>query len=147
MPGGLRRGKLSRNLISKGPPCRAFACRVPLGGGRSTGDFLPQLLRSFPSRVNVVQVAVGSDMLGAHTLAVSRNGRLYSHELSECGLELSSLAPLRLGLWTCMWPGEYRQRLGRRAFHGFGWQVSTPTLVTKFLGTGAGAGHGCEVFS
>ena len=27
---------------------------------------------------NGFQVAVGSDMLGAHTLAVSRNGRLYS---------------------------------------------------------------------
>ena len=76
--------------------------------GRSTGDFVPHLLRSFPSRVNVVQVAVGSDMLGAHTLAISRNGRLYS--------------------WG----------YGPACGHGTTANVSTPTLVTKFLGTGAG---------
>lgn len=78
------------------------------GPSRSTGDFVPQLLRSFPSRVNVVQVAVGSDMLGAHTLAVSRNGRL------------------------CSWGYGPACGLGSTA------NVSTPTLVTKFLGTGAG---------
>lgn len=78
------------------------------GTGRSTGDFVPHLLRSFPSKVNVVQVAVGSDMLGAHTLAVSRNGRLYSWGYGPaCGLGSTA-------------------------------NVSTPTLVTKFLGTGAG---------
>lgn len=80
------------------------------GIGRSTSDFVPHLLRSFPSRVNVVQVAVGSDMLGAHTLAVSRNGRLYSWGYGPaCGLGSTA-------------------------------NVSTPTLVTKFLGTGAGEG-------
>ncbi|CAJ1419039.1 unnamed protein product [Effrenium voratum] len=77
-------------------------------GTRSTSDFVPNLLRSFPSRVNVVQVSVGSDMLGAHTLAVSRNGRLYSWGYGPaCGLGSTA-------------------------------NVSTPTLVTKFLGTGAG---------
>eukprot|EP00443_Scrippsiella_acuminata_P042158 CAMPEP_0115218014 /NCGR_PEP_ID=MMETSP0270-20121206/26163_1 /TAXON_ID=71861 /ORGANISM="Scrippsiella trochoidea, Strain CCMP3099" /LENGTH=1238 /DNA_ID=CAMNT_0002631925 /DNA_START=40 /DNA_END=3758 /DNA_ORIENTATION=+ len=75
---------------------------------RSTADFVPQILRSFPSRVTVVQVAVGSDMLGAHTLAVSRTGRLYSWGYGPaCGLGSTT-------------------------------NVGTPTLVTKFLGMGAG---------
>lgn len=84
-----------------------------LGPPRSTASFVPQILRSFPSRVTVVQVAVGGDMLGAHTLAVSRNGRLYSWGYGPaCGL------------------GSVNN-------------VSTPTMVTKFLGTGVGdAGSG-----
>lgn len=82
---------------------------VTLGGDqRSTAKFVPQIIRSFPSRVNVVQVAVGGDMLGAHTLAVSRTGRLYAWGYGPaCGL------------------GSMKH-------------VNTPTLVTKFLGTGAG---------
>eukprot|EP00930_Biecheleria_cincta_P057367 TRINITY_DN43318_c0_g1_i1.p1 TRINITY_DN43318_c0_g1~~TRINITY_DN43318_c0_g1_i1.p1 ORF type:complete len:1350 (-),score=217.80 TRINITY_DN43318_c0_g1_i1:35-4024(-) len=83
---------------------------MTLGGDqRSTAKFVPQILRSFPSRVNVVQVAVGGDMLGAHTLAVSRTGRLYAWGYGPaCGL------------------GSMKKH------------VSTPTLVSKFLGTGAG---------
>eukprot|EP00439_Symbiodinium_sp_Y106_P040425 s4385_g4.t4 len=71
---------------------------------------LKAMPRARRGAVNVVQVAVGSDMLGAHTLAVSRNGRLYSWGYGPaCGLGSTA-------------------------------NVSTPTLVTKFLGTGAGEG-------
>jgi len=83
-----------------------------LGGGDHTGSstkgFVPQVLRSFPSRVTIIQVSVGGDMLGAHTLAVSRNGRLYSWGYGpSCGLGTVS-------------------------------NIKTPTLITKFLGTGVG---------
>lgn len=71
-------------------------------------DCAPSVLRSFPSRVTVIQVAVGGDMLGAHTLAVTRKGQLYSWGYGPaCGL-------------------------------GSTGNVSVPTLVTKFLGFGKG---------
>eukprot|EP00928_Gymnodinium_smaydae_P074912 TRINITY_DN57929_c0_g1_i1.p1 TRINITY_DN57929_c0_g1~~TRINITY_DN57929_c0_g1_i1.p1 ORF type:complete len:319 (+),score=32.41 TRINITY_DN57929_c0_g1_i1:73-1029(+) len=66
--------------------------------------YTPHVIRSFPLRVHIVQVAVGGDMLGAHTLAVSRAGRLYSWGYGPaCGL------------------GRTRN-------------ARTPTLVTTFLG-------------
>lgn len=84
--------------------------RASVGAGdrHCTADFVPHVLRSFPSRVTVVQVAIGSDMLGAHTLALARNGRLYSWGYGPaCGLGSTP-------------------------------NVGTPTLVTKFLGSGTG---------
>lgn len=74
--------------------------------GREAG-YVPRIIRSFPSRVDIVEVAVGGDMLGAHTLAISRTGRLYSWGYGPaCGL------------------GSTRN-------------VATPTLVTKFVGFSA----------
>ncbi|CAE8600777.1 unnamed protein product, partial [Polarella glacialis] len=103
-----RPGKGRRDGGKAAGPQRAGAASALGGNLRSTSDFVPHVLRSFPSRVTVVQVSVGSDMIGAHTLAVSRSGKLYSWGYGPgCGL-------------------------------GGTKNVSVPTLVTKFLGTGAG---------
>mmetsp|Transcript_48627 Transcript_48627/g.89615 ORF Transcript_48627/g.89615 Transcript_48627/m.89615 type:complete len:1291 (+) Transcript_48627:45-3917(+) len=81
------------------------------GHDHCSAAFVPQVLRSFPQRVTVVQVAVGGDMIGAQCLAVTRSGRLFSWGFGQaCGL-------------------------GTQA------NVSTPTLVSKFLGFGAYEGQ------
>lgn len=107
---GLRhRGRLPRT-DSLGGPRRPARLRAPAAPARegAAQNYVPQILRSFPSRVTVIQVAVGGDMLGAHTLAVTRKGQLYSWGYGPaCGLGTTG-------------------------------NVSVPTLVNKFLGFGKG---------
>ena len=113
---------------------------------------LGQSRQNVDGSLQMCEVAVGSDMLGAHTLAVSRNGRLYSKGTQPWRWWCSNPWPfesfcfeiLRLGLWTCLRSWKHRQccRLSELMLPGSTKQsaaeVSTPTLVTKFLGTGAG---------
>lgn len=47
----------------------------------------PRRVRSLPLRFQIVQVATGGDLMGAHTLAVSAHGRLYAWGTARaCGL-------------------------------------------------------------
>lgn len=110
-PSGNLSGRSSRRRRADGQRVAPRAAvTLALGDAqRSTADFVPRVLRSFPSRVTIVQVAVGGDMLGAHTLAVSRTGRLYGWGYGPaCGVGVTG-------------------------------NVTTPTLVTTFLGTGDSA--------
>lgn len=87
---------------------------VVLFGSNATGCLAdgqdnqsPKRIQSLTPRIEIVQVAVSGDFAGAHTLAVSRQGRLYAWGLAKaCGL------------------GQLDTDI-----------VSVPTLVTKFSRT------------
>jgi alpha-tubulin suppressor-like RCC1 family protein len=49
-----------------------------------TDNSRPVLVRSFPKPVEISQVAVGGDMLTAHTLALTRTGRVYAWGDGRC---------------------------------------------------------------
>eukprot|EP00929_Paragymnodinium_shiwhaense_P118624 TRINITY_DN90539_c0_g1_i1.p1 TRINITY_DN90539_c0_g1~~TRINITY_DN90539_c0_g1_i1.p1 ORF type:complete len:1456 (-),score=250.84 TRINITY_DN90539_c0_g1_i1:160-4296(-) len=105
-------GRETSALTGRSRASSSQSARARFGGLEATqkreDTSVPQVLRTFPSRVTIVQVTVGGDMLGAHTLAVSRTGRLYAWGYGPaCGVGTTS-------------------------------NVATPTLVTKFLGFGAG---------
>ena len=55
--------------------------------GQNEQTQLPRRIRSFPSRIKIVQVSVGGDLMGSHTLAVSSQGRLYAWGAAKaCGV-------------------------------------------------------------
>jgi len=72
------------------PNCQEKKCGVDffvsLEKGFCSEDFFfhQMIFRCFVQLfLTTGKVAVGSDMLGAHTLAISRNGRLYSPKLKQ----------------------------------------------------------------
>jgi alpha-tubulin suppressor-like RCC1 family protein len=72
----------------------------------STMASRPWRIRSLPRRIQISQVSVGGDLIGAHTLAVSSQGRLYA------------------------WGNAKACGVGRSDF-----EIVRPTLVSKFTRT------------
>ena len=58
-----------------------------LSDGSREHTYLPRRIRTLPPRIKIVQVSVGGDLMGSHTLAVSSQGRLYAWGAAKaCGV-------------------------------------------------------------